>query len=193
MSDRIPNEHRSFSDSQNSQPVTDDGDEPGLRKPQTGVHPAAIEIALGAALWFIVVTWVSFARGAGSRLGPCHRHAILRLLLRAVPVHGDLCGERSALASSRHELPRIPAERSRHGDRHRCADATSDRDRDHAGLARARRDGNRPRLDRPPLAEARRAAMNARLGEKLVAVKRKVRCDPVLLEPLQQSRRCRGP
>ena len=46
-----------------SQPVTD-GDEPGLRKPETGVHPAAIGIALIAALWFIAVTWLRFARGA---------------------------------------------------------------------------------------------------------------------------------
>ena len=64
MSDRIPNEHRSFSASADSQPVTDDGGEPGLNQPQTGVHPAAIGIALAAALWFIAVTWVSFARGA---------------------------------------------------------------------------------------------------------------------------------
>jgi hypothetical protein len=63
MSDRIPNEHRSFSESADSQPVTD-GEEPGLSKPETGVHPAAIFIALLAALWFIAVTWVSFARGA---------------------------------------------------------------------------------------------------------------------------------
>ena len=64
MSDRIPNEHRSFSESADSQRVTDDGEEPGLRKPETGVHPAAIGIALAATLWFIAVTWVSFARGA---------------------------------------------------------------------------------------------------------------------------------
>jgi hypothetical protein len=30
---------------------------------ETGVHPVVIEIALGAALWFLAVTWVSFARG----------------------------------------------------------------------------------------------------------------------------------
>jgi hypothetical protein len=64
MSDRIANEHRSFSDSADSQRVTDDGEEPGLRKPQTGVHPAAIGVALAATLWFIAVTWVIFARGA---------------------------------------------------------------------------------------------------------------------------------
>jgi hypothetical protein len=27
------------------------------------VHPISIEVALGAALWFITVTWVGFARG----------------------------------------------------------------------------------------------------------------------------------
>jgi hypothetical protein len=64
MSDRIPNEDRSFSDSTDSQSVTDNGDEPALIEAQTGVHPAAIVIALVAALWFIAVTWVSFARGA---------------------------------------------------------------------------------------------------------------------------------
>ena len=64
MSDRIANEHGSLSDSTDSQPVTDDREEPGLRKPQTGVHPAAIGVALAATLWFIAVTWVSFARSA---------------------------------------------------------------------------------------------------------------------------------
>ena len=63
MSDRIPNEHCSFSESADSQRVADDGDESGQRKPETGVHPAAIGIALIAALWFIAVTWVSFAHG----------------------------------------------------------------------------------------------------------------------------------
>jgi hypothetical protein len=64
MSDRIPNEHRGFSNSTGSQPIADNGDERDLREPQTGVHPAAIVIALIAALWFVAVTWVSFARGA---------------------------------------------------------------------------------------------------------------------------------
>jgi hypothetical protein len=36
---------------------------PPLRKAETGVHPIAIESALGAALWFLAVTWVGFARG----------------------------------------------------------------------------------------------------------------------------------
>ena len=63
MSDHIPNKYRSFSDSTDSQRVTDDREEPGLRKAQTGVHPAAIGVALAATLWFIAVTWVSFARG----------------------------------------------------------------------------------------------------------------------------------
>jgi hypothetical protein len=39
------------------------GEEPSFRKPQTGVHPATIGVGLAAALWFIAVTWVSFARG----------------------------------------------------------------------------------------------------------------------------------
>jgi hypothetical protein len=65
MSDRIPNEHRSVSDTPDLRhDITDPEGEPGLSKPQTGVHPAAIGIALAAALWFIAVTWVSFARGA---------------------------------------------------------------------------------------------------------------------------------
>jgi hypothetical protein len=65
MSERIPNEHRIGNDAAVSQlDITDTEQDPGLRKPQTGVHPAAIGIALLAALWFIAVTWVSFARGA---------------------------------------------------------------------------------------------------------------------------------
>jgi hypothetical protein len=64
MSDRIQSEHSSGSDTADQQIITDDGGEPGPRKAQTGVHPAAIGIALAAALWFIAVTWVSFAGGA---------------------------------------------------------------------------------------------------------------------------------
>lgn len=59
MSERIRNEHSNGGSV--AEPYT--GEEPSFRKPQTGVHPAAIGIALGAALWFIAVTWVSFARG----------------------------------------------------------------------------------------------------------------------------------
>jgi hypothetical protein len=65
MSERIASEHRIGNDAAVSQlDITDTEQDPGLRKPQTGVHPAAIGIALLAALWFIAVTWVSFARGA---------------------------------------------------------------------------------------------------------------------------------
>ena len=34
-----------------------------MRKAETGVHPIAIEVAPAAALSFLAVTWVSFARG----------------------------------------------------------------------------------------------------------------------------------
>jgi hypothetical protein len=64
MSDRIPSEPRSVSAPPDPQLVTDAETEPDSRIPQTGVHPAAIGVALIAALWFIAVTWVSFARGA---------------------------------------------------------------------------------------------------------------------------------
>jgi hypothetical protein len=30
---------------------------------ETGVHTAVVEIAVGAALWFIVMAWLDFARG----------------------------------------------------------------------------------------------------------------------------------
>jgi len=68
MSDRIPREPErgggaaSLADRHH---VTDTG--PELEsfsgKAQTSVHPVAIGVALGAALWFLAVTWVSFARG----------------------------------------------------------------------------------------------------------------------------------
>ncbi len=67
MSDRIPNERHKSSDAAgvtDPHHVTDSAPEPSPNKAQTSVHPAAIEIALAAALWFIAVTWVSFARGA---------------------------------------------------------------------------------------------------------------------------------
>ena len=65
MSDRIPSaQPRSdFAGAEDRQHVTDVAPDQNPTRPQTGVHPAAIEIALGAALWFIAVTWVSFARG----------------------------------------------------------------------------------------------------------------------------------
>ena len=67
MSDRISSEQRSGSDAAGvaePQPITDAGQEPGLAKAQTSVHPVAIGIGLAAALWFLAITWVSFARGA---------------------------------------------------------------------------------------------------------------------------------
>jgi len=67
MSDRIPSErHKSGGADGITDPqhVTDTALEPFSLKAQTSVHPVAIEIALAAALWFIAVTWVSFARGA---------------------------------------------------------------------------------------------------------------------------------
>jgi hypothetical protein len=32
---------------------------------QTGVHPTVVKIAIGATLWFLIVTWFSFAVGGG--------------------------------------------------------------------------------------------------------------------------------
>jgi hypothetical protein len=32
---------------------------------ETGMHPAVIGIVLGAVVWFVLITWVSFARGRG--------------------------------------------------------------------------------------------------------------------------------
>ena len=66
MSDRIPNERHQSSDAagvNDPQHITDTVPEPSSHKAETSVHPVAIEIALAAALWFIAVTWVSFARG----------------------------------------------------------------------------------------------------------------------------------
>lgn len=64
MSDRIPGEYRRGDDAVRSpHDVTDIEQDTSLRKAQTSVHPVAIVIALAAALWFIAVTWMSFARG----------------------------------------------------------------------------------------------------------------------------------
>jgi hypothetical protein len=38
---------------------------PAKQGAETGMHPAVIEIVLGAVLWFVLVTWMSFARGGG--------------------------------------------------------------------------------------------------------------------------------
>jgi hypothetical protein len=65
MSDRLPID--SLSDRDGAGPLYDGSDTAQDTRPskaQTGVHPAAIGIALAAAAWFIAVTWVSFAREA---------------------------------------------------------------------------------------------------------------------------------
>ncbi len=66
MSDRIQNTQTTgdIAGAEDPQHITDTAPGPSPSQPQTGVHPVAIEIALAAALWFIAVTWVSFARGA---------------------------------------------------------------------------------------------------------------------------------
>ncbi len=65
MSDRIQNTQTTgdIAGAEDPQHITDTAPGPSPSQPQTGVHPVAIEIALAAALWFIAVTWVSFARG----------------------------------------------------------------------------------------------------------------------------------
>jgi hypothetical protein len=65
MSDRIPNAQTSgdLASAADPQHITDTVLDRSPRQAETGVHPVAIEIALAAALWFIAVTWVSFARG----------------------------------------------------------------------------------------------------------------------------------
>ena len=65
MSERIASEHPTGTN--NVDPHLDAVDSEQVaaaRESQAGVHPAAIGIALLASLWFIAVTWVSFARGA---------------------------------------------------------------------------------------------------------------------------------
>ncbi|MGH6826989.1 hypothetical protein, partial [Methyloceanibacter sp.] len=66
MSDRIPSAQHSGhgASAEDRQHITDTAPEPSSRRAETSVHPVAIEVALAAALWFIAVTWVSFARGA---------------------------------------------------------------------------------------------------------------------------------
>jgi hypothetical protein len=65
MSDRIPSAQTrgDIASAEDLQQITDTAPDQSPSQPQTGVHPVAIEIALAAALWFITVTWVSFARG----------------------------------------------------------------------------------------------------------------------------------
>jgi hypothetical protein len=37
---------------------------PASREPaQTSVHPVVIELAIGAALWFVAIVWIAFAKG----------------------------------------------------------------------------------------------------------------------------------
>ena len=66
MSERIPSAQRSgeIVGAKDPRHVTDTAPEPSSRRAETSVHPVAIAVALAAALWFIGVTWVSFARGA---------------------------------------------------------------------------------------------------------------------------------
>lgn len=39
-----------------------------IAAPETGVHPVIVKIALGAAVWFLAVTWFSFAAGGRTDL-----------------------------------------------------------------------------------------------------------------------------
>src|SRR5262245_54108242 len=66
MSDRIPSERRrsDIASVADPQHIADRAPDQSPREAQTSVHPVAIEVALAAALWFIAVTWVSFARDA---------------------------------------------------------------------------------------------------------------------------------
>jgi hypothetical protein len=65
MSDRITNTRTSgdLAGAADPEHVSDTAPDQNSPKTQTGVHPVAVEVALAAALWFIAVTWVSFARG----------------------------------------------------------------------------------------------------------------------------------
>jgi hypothetical protein len=67
MLDRVSSELQSAGDAASlADPhhITNSAPEPSSRKAETSVHPATIGVVLAAALWFIAVTWVSFARGA---------------------------------------------------------------------------------------------------------------------------------
>ena len=47
-----------------------------MQASEVGVHPAAVEIAVAAAIWFLPVTWLAFA--SRDRLSARHRDAVLR-------------------------------------------------------------------------------------------------------------------
>jgi hypothetical protein len=36
---------------------------PSVAPAQTSVHPVVIELAIGAALWFVAIVWLAFAKG----------------------------------------------------------------------------------------------------------------------------------
>ena len=112
-----------------------------MRKAETGVHPIAIEVAPAAALSFLAVTWVSFARG-----GEVDWDLVIVTLLFILrtPEHRDLWIEdarwRQRDTSFREFLDS------------EVGTATGQmRGRDHPSVARSRRDRYQPRSACPAL------------------------------------------
>ena len=111
---------------------------------ETGVHPISIEIALGAALWFITVTWVGFARGGEIDwdlvVMTLFFIGFFALFLLASYAVKD---KRWRLPST--SFPPISRQSSRNRDRHDAWARCAHRDRDGAGVAGPCRDGDRHR------------------------------------------------
>jgi hypothetical protein len=80
---------------------------------ETGVHTVVAEIAVGAALWFIVMAWLDFARGGEIDYLLVIVTLFFVLFFAPVLIDGVLQPARSALALARHELPRVPARQGR--------------------------------------------------------------------------------
>lgn len=142
MSDRISSERQSAGDAASlADPhhITDSAPEPSSRKAETSVHPATIGVALAAALWFIAVTWVSFARGAEVDWDLVVV-TLFFIFFFALFLFTASYGLKDQMATARHQLPRVPGQRRGHGHGADAGPRRAARGRRDPGLARIHRD-----------------------------------------------------
>jgi hypothetical protein len=135
------------------QHVTDTPPDPSPRAAQTDVHPVAIEVALAAALWFIAVTWVSFARGAEVDWDLVVV-TLFFIFFFALFLFTASHALKDSLAPAQDELPRVPRQRGRHRHGTDARPRGSARDRGDSHLACLRRNADRRDLDRSALGDS---------------------------------------
>ena len=92
-------------------------------QPEVGLHPVAVEIGIGAALWFVAMAWLDFARDGEIDYLLAIVTLFFVMFFTLFRLTASYSAHDPALAVARHELPRVLA---RHRSARRlaaCADA----------------------------------------------------------------------